>query len=51
MVNKQEITALWVTHRLDELDYCDGAFLLEKGLLVDRGEPKRLKKRLMRLRE
>ena len=51
LVNKQEITALWVTHRLDELDYCDGAFLLEKGLLVDRGEPKRLKKRLMRLRE
>ncbi|CCH67150.1 ABC transporter ATP-binding protein [Richelia intracellularis HH01] len=51
LVDKQEITALWVTHRLDELDYCDGAFLLEKGLLVDRGEPKRLKKRLMRLRE
>ena len=51
LVDKQGITALWVTHRLDELDYCDGAFLLEKGLLVDRGKPKRLKKSLIRLHE
>lgn len=47
LVKKRGITALWVTHRLDELDYCDGAFLLEKGSLVDRGDPQRLKKRLM----
>ena len=41
------LTALWVTHRLDELNYCDGAFLLEKGQVVDRGDPARLKQRLM----
>jgi energy-coupling factor transport system ATP-binding protein len=41
------MTALWVTHRLEELDYADGAFLLEKGRVVDQGDPERLKKRLM----
>ncbi|WP_249106409.1 ABC transporter ATP-binding protein [Argonema galeatum] len=47
LVNTQGITALWVTHRLDELNYCDGAFLLERGLVVDKGDPNRLKQRLM----
>jgi len=47
LVKSRGITALWVTHRLDELDYCDGAFLLDKGSLVDWGEPQRLKQRLM----
>jgi ABC-type cobalt transport system, ATPase component len=47
LVKNRGITALWVTHRLDELNYCDGAFLLEKGQVVDRGEPARLKQRLM----
>lgn len=47
LVKSRGLTALWVTHRLDELNYCDGAFLLEKGCLVDQGEPKRLKQRLM----
>ena len=47
LVKSRGITALWVTHRLDELNYCDGAFLLEQGALVDWGEPKRLKQRLM----
>lgn len=47
LVKSRGITALWVTHRLDELDYCDGAFLLEKGILIDQGEPERLKQRLM----
>jgi energy-coupling factor transport system ATP-binding protein len=49
LVKSRGITALWVTHRLDELDYCDGAFLLEKGILVDQGEPERLKQRLMQV--
>jgi len=49
LVKNRGITALWVTHRLDELNYCDGAFLLEKGSLLDRGEPERLKERLMQL--
>lgn len=26
LVKSRGITALWVTHRLDELNYCDGAF-------------------------
>lgn len=47
LVKSRGLTALWVTHRLDELDYSDGAFLLEQGRVVDRGEPKRLKQRLM----
>lgn len=47
LVKKRGITALWVTHRLDELDYCDGAFLLEKGHVIDQGEPQRLRQRLL----
>jgi energy-coupling factor transport system ATP-binding protein len=47
LVKTQGITALWVTHRLDELDYCDGAFLLESGQVVDQGDPQRLKQRLL----
>lgn len=51
LVKSRGITALWVTHRLEELSYCDGAFLLERGSLVDRGEAQRLKQRLMELHE
>jgi energy-coupling factor transport system ATP-binding protein len=47
LVKNRGLTALWVTHRLDELNYCDGAFLLEQGCVVDWGEPDRLKQRLM----
>ena len=46
LVKSRGLTALWVTHRLDELDHCDGAFLLEQGKVVDRGDPQRLKHRL-----
>lgn len=46
LVKERNLTALWVTHRLNELDYCDGAFLLEGGKIRDRGDPQRLKKRL-----
>jgi len=49
LVQDRNLTALWVTHRLDELDYCDGAFLLERGKVVDQGEPQRLKQRLMQM--
>ncbi|MTJ09018.1 energy-coupling factor ABC transporter ATP-binding protein [Anabaena sp. UHCC 0204] len=49
LVKSRGLTALWVTHRLDELNYCDGAFLLEKGTLVDSGEAERLKQRLMQV--
>jgi len=50
LVKSRGLTALWVTHRLDELNYCDGAFLLEQGQVVDQGEPERLKQRLMQER-
>lgn len=47
LVKKRGLTALWVTHRLEELDYCDGAFLLEQGKVVAQGEPQILKERLL----
>ncbi len=46
LVKSRGLTALWVTHRLDELNYCDGAFLLERGQVVDQGDPRRLRQRL-----
>lgn len=46
LVKSRGLTALWVTHRLEELDYCDGAFLLEKGQVVERGNPQILKEKL-----
>ena len=51
LVKSRGLTALWVTHRLDELNYCDGAFLLEQGSVVDRGEPKRLKQRVTQVKD
>lgn len=47
LVKQRGITALWVTHRLEELDYCDGAFLLEEGEIVAQGNPKPLEQRMM----
>jgi energy-coupling factor transport system ATP-binding protein len=47
LVKKHNLTALWVTHRLEELDYCDGAFLLEGGKVVAQGEPQSLKQKLL----
>jgi energy-coupling factor transport system ATP-binding protein len=46
LVKENHLTALWVTHRLDELDFADGAFLLQDGKVVDRGDPIRLKQML-----
>jgi len=51
LVKSRGITALWVTHRLDELNYCDGAFLLESGSVVDKGEAQRLKQRMMQAKD
>jgi energy-coupling factor transport system ATP-binding protein len=51
LVKRRGITALWVTHRLEELEYADGAFLLEEGRVVDHGNPERLKRRMMQLEE
>lgn len=49
LVKAQGITALWVTHRLNELDYCDGAFLLDNGRVVAQGDPKLLKQQMMQV--
>ena len=47
LVKKRGLTALWVTHRLEELDYCNGAFLLEGGKVTARGNPQLLKQKLL----
>ena len=49
LVKKRKLTALWVTHRLNELDYCDGAILMEKGQVIARGKPDEIRDRLMKL--
>lgn len=51
LVKNRGLTALWVTHRLDELDYCDGAFLLENGRVVAKGSPQILKEKLRKDRK
>ncbi|KAI0497554.1 hypothetical protein KFK09_020785 [Dendrobium nobile] len=33
-----EVAALWVTHRLEELKYADGAFYMENGRIVTHGD-------------
>lgn len=48
LVKSRGLTALWVTHRLAELDYCDRAFLIENGRVADEGDPQRLKRKLKR---
>lgn len=47
LVKSRQMTALWVTHRLDELDYCDGAFLLAGGQVVAQGNPQEMKEKLL----
>jgi energy-coupling factor transport system ATP-binding protein len=46
LVKQKGLTALWVTHRLEELNYCDGAILLEQGKVVQSGPPEGLRERL-----
>lgn len=47
LVKNRGITALWVTHRLEELDYCDGAFLLEQGQVIAQGQPESMREKLI----
>ncbi len=47
LVKERGITALWVTHRLEELEYCDGAILLEQGKVVAQGKPEEIRDRLL----
>ncbi|MDG2991767.1 ATP-binding cassette domain-containing protein [Candidatus Synechococcus calcipolaris G9] len=39
LVNQERMTALWVTHRLEELDQADGAILMHQGQIVAQGTP------------
>jgi energy-coupling factor transport system ATP-binding protein len=47
LVKERGITALWVTHRLEELNYCDGYFLLQEGKVVSQGNPEGLLEKLL----
>lgn len=49
LVKNRGITALWVTHRLEELDYCDGAFLLAQGRVAAQGDPQALKQKMIQM--
>lgn len=42
LVKERGMTALWVTHRLEELNYADGYFLLKQGEVVSQGNPQEL---------
>lgn len=42
IVDEKHITALWVTHRLEELNYADGYFLIKGGRVVQQGHPREL---------
>lgn len=46
LVQERQLTALWVTHRLGELDYCDRAFLLGQGKVIAQGTPDEVKPHL-----
>ena len=46
LVKHRGLTALWVTHRLEELDYCDGAFLLDQGQVIVQGPPAQVRSQL-----
>ncbi|BAC08133.1 ABC transporter ATP-binding protein [Thermosynechococcus vestitus BP-1] len=39
LVDTQGMTALWVTHRLDELAQADGAIVLDRGKVIGQGAP------------
>lgn len=51
LVRNRQIAALWVTHRLEELDFCDGVFLIEDGRVVAQGKPQALKTKLLSITE
>ena len=38
--SSEDVTALWVTHRLEELEYADGAVYMEDGRVVKHGDAK-----------
>ncbi len=51
LVKSRGITGVWVTHRLEELQFADGAFLLGEGKVLASGDPLELGKRLLQIQE
>jgi energy-coupling factor transport system ATP-binding protein len=49
LVDRQGITALWITHRLEELDWADGAILLQQGSAIAQGRPVNIRDKLEQL--
>lgn len=47
----QAVTALWVTHRLEELEYADGAAYMENGRVVLSGSVGDIKKHIQMQQE
>lgn len=45
------VTALWVTHRLEELDYADGAVYMENGRVVLSGAVEEVKRYILKQQE
>eukprot|EP00775_Hariotina_reticulata_P004769 gene4769-5019_t len=43
---RRDVTAVWVTHRFEELDYADAASYMENGRVVFTGSPQQMKERL-----
>lgn len=46
LVDQQGLTALWITHRLNELEWADGAILLTNGSIAAQGSPEQVRKQL-----
>lgn len=46
LVDRQGITAVWITHRLDELDWADRAVLLSAGCVRAEDTPSSIRKHL-----
>ena len=49
LVDKSGITALWITHRLEELAWADRAAVLADGKVVAQGHPQDIRERLSQL--
>lgn len=49
LVDQEGITALWITHRLEELDWADGAMVLSEGQVASQGSPTQVRQDLQDL--
>ncbi|MGF1575304.1 MAG: energy-coupling factor ABC transporter ATP-binding protein [Cyanophyceae cyanobacterium] len=49
LVDQEGLTVLWVTHRLEELGWADGAVILDQGQIKAQGSPTQIRRELGRL--